>query len=82
MEVGTPITPKHPAYRSIVSFLRENSVSFAQSGFEEITDHPRQHTGLGFAGIPFVCVINAESLMDNRLETRLKKRVSRTVNKG
>lgn len=74
MEIGTPITPKHPAYGSIVSFLRENSVSFAQSGFKEITDYPKQHSSLGFTGIPFVCVINAESLMDNRLETRLKEK--------
>lgn len=68
MEIGTPITPKHPAYGSIVSFLSENSVSFAQSGFEEIMDRPKQHSGLGFTGIPFVCVINAEILMDNNQE--------------
>lgn len=72
MEISTPISPKHPAYGSIVSFLGEYSVSFAQSGFEEIMDYPKQHSNSGFAGIPFVCVINAESLMHNRLETRLK----------
>lgn len=74
MEIGTPITPKHPAYGSIVSFLREYSVSFAQSGFEEIMDYPKQHSSSGFAGIPFVCVINAESLMDNRLYMGLKEK--------
>ena len=74
MEIGTPITPKHPAYGSILSFLRENSVSFAQSGFEKIMDYPNQHSSSGFAGIPFVCVINAQSLMDNRLYMGLKEK--------
>ena len=36
MEIGTPITPKHPAYGSILSFLRENSVSFAQSALKKL----------------------------------------------
>lgn len=71
MEIGTPITPKHPAYGAIVSFLRESSICFAQSGFEENDDYPREYVRMDFAGIPFVCVINAGILMDPNPETLL-----------
>lgn len=72
MEIGTPITPKHPAYRSIVSFLKANSVCFQQSGFEENYDYPRDREPLRFARTHFMCVINAEALMDNGSAVRLK----------
>lgn len=65
MEIGTPITTIHPAYRSIVSFLRENSPCFLQAGFEGDYDYRRDHDSLRFAGIPFVCVIDAEIILDN-----------------
>lgn len=65
MEIGTPITPRHHAYRSIVSFLGANSKCFLQSGFEENYDYPRGHYPLHLAEIPFVCVINAEALIDS-----------------
>lgn len=65
MEIGTPITSRHPAYRSISSFLKANSVCFQQSGFDENHDYPSDREPLRFASTPFMCVINAEALMDN-----------------
>ena len=73
MEIGTPITQKHPAYRAIVLFLRENSASFLQPGFEEDYDYPRDYDSLRFGAMPFMCIINAEAIMDNDSAIRLKK---------
>ena len=73
MEIGTPITKKHPLYRSIVLFLREKSRCFLQSGFEKDFDYPKDRDSQRFAAMPFICVINAEALIENDSAERLKR---------